>query len=109
MPGAPQDTWRSKLSGSADRRGVNLATIFVTTLVVIGLVDLNVALIVGIWVLRTIVLYMVVAFFIALLMTPATRFLKRRGMSHGGRDSARVPDRRTSSSSVSSTCSSRRS
>jgi predicted PurR-regulated permease PerM len=56
----------------------------VTVAVVIALVDINAALIVGLWVLRTIVLYVVVAFFITLLLTPATRFLKRRGMSHGG-------------------------
>ena len=51
---------------------------------VIVLVDLNAALILGLWVLRTIVVYMVVAFFLTLLMTPPTRFLRRRGMSHGG-------------------------
>ena len=51
-------------------------------------------MIVGLWVLRTIVLYVVVAFFITLLMTPATRFLKRHGLSHGGRDPGRVPGRR---------------
>jgi predicted PurR-regulated permease PerM len=84
MPAEHHDTWRSRLTGSADRRGVPLATIVITTAVVIGLLDLNVALIVGIWVLRTIVLYIVVAFFITLLLTPATRFLKSRGMSHGG-------------------------
>ena len=77
------DTWRSKLSGSADRRGVQLAPIVVGTLVVIGLLDLNAGLLVGIWVLRKILLYVVVAFFFALLLTPATRFLKHRGMSHG--------------------------
>jgi predicted PurR-regulated permease PerM len=77
------NTWRSRLSGSADRRGVPLATIVVGTLVVIGLLDLNAALLVGLWVLRKIILYAVVAFFIALLLTPPTRFLKRRGMSHG--------------------------
>jgi predicted PurR-regulated permease PerM len=77
------DTWRSRLSGSADRRGVQLAPIVVGTLVVIGLLDLNAGLLVGIWVLRKILLYVVVAFFFALLLTPATRFLKRRGMSHG--------------------------
>ena len=77
------DTWRSKLSGSADRRGVQLAPIVVGTLVVIGLLDLNAGLLVGLWVLRKILLYVVVAFFFALLLTPATRFLKHRGMSHG--------------------------
>jgi predicted PurR-regulated permease PerM len=78
------ETWRSRLSGSADRRGLQLAPIVLGTLVVIGLLDLNAGLLVGIWVLRKILLYVVVAFFFALLLTPATRFLKRRGMSHGG-------------------------
>jgi predicted PurR-regulated permease PerM len=77
------DTWRSRLSGNAGRRGIPLGTIVVTVAVAIGLLDLNVGLIVGLWVLRKIVLYAVVAFFIALLLTPATRFLKRHGMSHG--------------------------
>ena len=77
------DTWRSRLSGSADRRGVQLAPIVVGTLVVIGVLDLNAGLLVGLWVLRKILLYVVVAFFFALLLTPATRFLKQHGMSHG--------------------------
>jgi predicted PurR-regulated permease PerM len=83
MAAEHHDTWRSRLTGSADRRGVPLATIVVTVAVVIGLLDLNAALIVGLWVLRTIVLYIVVALFITLLLTPATRFLKARGLSHG--------------------------
>jgi predicted PurR-regulated permease PerM len=77
-------TWRSRLSGSAERRGVPLATIVVSAAVVIGLVDLNAALILGLWSLRTIVVYVVIAFFITLLLTPATRLLKRLGLSHGG-------------------------
>ena len=83
-PEEPPRTWRSRFTGSADRRGIPLNAIVVTVLVVIGLLDLNAAVILGIWVLRTIVLYMVLAFFITLLLTPATRFLKRRGLSHGG-------------------------
>jgi predicted PurR-regulated permease PerM len=83
-PEAPE-TWRSRFSGSASRRGVPLATIVVTAAVVIGLLDLNAALIIGLWSLRTIVVYVIVAFFITLLLTPATRFLNRRvGMTHGG-------------------------
>ena len=78
------DTWRSKLSGSADRRGIPLGTIVVSVVVVIVLLDLNAALILGLWALRTIVVYVVIAFFFTLLMTPATRFLRTRGMSHGG-------------------------
>ncbi len=78
------DTWRSKLSGSADRRGIPLGTIVASAVVVILLLDLNAALILGLWVLRTILVYAVIAFFITLLFTPATRALRRRGMSHGG-------------------------
>src|SRR5580658_10590232 len=85
MPREAPDTWRSKLSGSAQRRGIPLGTIVTSVAVVILLLDINAALIVGLWVLRTIVLYVVIAFFITLLFTPATRFLRRRlNMSHGG-------------------------
>jgi len=85
MADEPPGTWRSKLSVSAERRGIPLATIVASAAVAIGLLDLNVALIVGIWVLRRILLYVVVAFFFTLLLTPAVRFLRQRvGMSHGG-------------------------
>jgi predicted PurR-regulated permease PerM len=77
-------TWRSRLSGSAERRGVPLATIVVAAAVVIGLVDLNAALIIGLWTIRTIVVYVVIAFFVTLLLTPAVRLLKRVGLPHGG-------------------------
>jgi predicted PurR-regulated permease PerM len=83
MAGQHPETWRSRLSGSADRRGIPLATIVAAAAVTIGLLDLNIGLLVGLWVLRKIVLYAVVAFFIALMLTPATRFLKYRGISHG--------------------------
>jgi predicted PurR-regulated permease PerM len=79
------DTWRSRFTGSANRRGIPLGTIVVSAAVVIGLLDLNAALIFSLWALRNIVLYLLIAFFITLLFTPATRFLKRRvGLSHGG-------------------------
>jgi predicted PurR-regulated permease PerM len=84
MAAEPPDTWRSKLSGSADRRGIPLGTIVVSVLVVIALLDLNAALILGLWALRKIVVYVIIAFFFTLLMTPATRFLRKRGLSHGG-------------------------
>ncbi len=84
MAAESPDTWRSKLSGSADRRGIPLGTIVVSVVVVIGLLDLNAAVILGLWTLRTIVVYVIIAFFFTLLMTPATRFLRKRGMSHGG-------------------------
>ncbi len=38
------DTWRSRLSGSADRRGIPLGTIVAAAAVTIGLLDLNVGL-----------------------------------------------------------------
>lgn len=84
MPPAARETWRSKFSGSADRRGIPLGTIVVSVVTIILLLDLNAALILGLWVLRTIVVYVVIAFFFTLLLTPATRFLHRRGLSHGG-------------------------
>ncbi len=84
MAAEPPDTWRSKLSGSADRRGIPIGTIVVSVLVVIALLDLNAALILGLWALRKIVVYVIIAFFFTLLMTPATRFLRKRGLSHGG-------------------------
>ena len=62
-----------------------LATIVTAVAVIVLLLDLNAALILCLWVLRTIVLYVVIAFFITLLFTPATRFMKRRlHLSHGG-------------------------
>jgi predicted PurR-regulated permease PerM len=84
MPPAARETWRSKFSGSADRRGIPLGTIVVSVVTIILLLDLNAALILGLWVLRTIVVYAVIAFFFTLLTTPGTRFLRRRGLSHGG-------------------------
>jgi predicted PurR-regulated permease PerM len=84
MPPKPQETWRARFSGSADKRGIPLGTIVVSVLVVILLLDLNAALILGLWVLRTIIVYAIIAFFITLLLTPATRFLRRHGLSHGG-------------------------
>jgi predicted PurR-regulated permease PerM len=84
MPPEARETWRSKFSGSADRRGIPLGTIVVSVATVILLLDLNAALILGLWALRTIVVYIVIAFFFTLLLTPATRFLRRRGLSHGG-------------------------
>jgi predicted PurR-regulated permease PerM len=84
MPPEVRETWRSRFSGSADRRGIPLGTIVVSVGTVILLLDLNAALILGLWVLRTILVYVVIAFFITLLLTPATRFLRRRGLSHGG-------------------------
>lgn len=84
MAAEAQNTWRSRLTGSADRRGIPLGTIVVSVVTIILLLDLNAAIILLLWVLRTIVLYVIIAFFFTLLLTPATRFLHRHGMSHGG-------------------------
>jgi predicted PurR-regulated permease PerM len=84
MPPKAHETWRSRFSGSADRRGIPLGTIVVSVATVILLLDINAALILGLWVLRNIVVYIIIAFFFTLLMTPATRFLRRHGFSHGG-------------------------
>jgi predicted PurR-regulated permease PerM len=83
MAEEPPDTWRSRLGENAGRRGVPLTTIVVATAVAIAFIDLNAALIVGLWVLRKIVLYVVIAFFLTLFFTPPLRLLKRRGLSHG--------------------------
>jgi predicted PurR-regulated permease PerM len=84
MAPKPHETWRSRFSGSADRRGIPLGTIVVSVATIILLLDLNAALILGLWVLRNILVYAIIAFFFTLLLTPATRFLRRRGLSHGG-------------------------
>jgi predicted PurR-regulated permease PerM len=61
-----------------------LATIAVAAAVTIAFIDLNVAIVVGLWVLRKILLYIVIAFFLTVLLAPATRLLVRRAhMSHG--------------------------
>jgi predicted PurR-regulated permease PerM len=83
MAEEPRDTWRSRWGADAGRRGVPLTTIVVTVAVAIGFLDLNAALIVGLWVLRKIVLYIVIAFFLTLLLTPLMRLLRRGGLSHG--------------------------
>ena len=83
MAEEPRDTWRSRLGADAGRRGVPLTTIVVAVAVAIGFVDLNAALIVGLWVLRKIVLYIVIAFFLSFLLTPLIRLLRRAGLSHG--------------------------
>jgi predicted PurR-regulated permease PerM len=83
MAEEPPETWRSRLGETAGRRGIPLGTIVVATAVAILLLDLNVALVIGFWVLRKIVLYVVIAFFVTVLLTPPVRLLKRLGLSHG--------------------------
>jgi predicted PurR-regulated permease PerM len=83
MAEEPPETWRSRFGQTAGRRGIPLGTIVVATAVAIGLLDLNIAVVIGLWVLRKIVLYVVIAFFVTVLLTPPVRLLKRLGLSHG--------------------------
>jgi predicted PurR-regulated permease PerM len=71
-------TWRQRVGESARRRGIPLGTILTTVLVTIGVIDLNIMVVVLFWVLRTIVLYAVVATFIAVVLAPPTRAIKQR-------------------------------
>ena len=76
-------TYRGRWSAAAESRGIPLATIVTTLLVGFALLDLNALLILLLWVLRTIILYTLVAFFIAILLSPAVHLFQRRGMSRG--------------------------
>lgn len=70
------ETLSGRLARAARSNDVPLATIIATVLVV-GIALLAVALL---WVLRTIVLYVLVASFIAVLLAPAVAALERRGI-----------------------------
>ena len=65
-----------RVSESAAARGVPLATIVTTVLVV----SATVLAVILLWTLRTIVLYVIVAVFFAVLLAPAVALLERRGM-----------------------------
>jgi predicted PurR-regulated permease PerM len=85
-PAAPvhdTGTYRGRLSAAADSRGIPLATILTTLLVGFALFDLNALVILLLWVLRTIILYSVVALFIALLLSPAVHLVQRSGLPRG--------------------------
>jgi predicted PurR-regulated permease PerM len=69
--------------GAADRRGIPLPTIVAAAAVgAITLLALGLSLTL-LWALRTVLLYVLAASFIALLLTPPVHFLERRGMSRG--------------------------
>lgn len=70
-------TYRGRLSAAAHARGIPLATIVTTLVVGFLLLDVNALVILLLWVLRTIILYSVVAFFIALLLSPLVRLVER--------------------------------
>ncbi len=73
-------TYRGRFSAAAEARGVPLATILTTLLLAFALLDVNALLILLLWVLRTIILYIVVALFLALLLSPAVHVVERSGL-----------------------------
>jgi predicted PurR-regulated permease PerM len=76
-PAHDPETYRGRLSAAAHARGIPLATIVTTIVVAFAILDLNFLVILLLWVLRTILLYAVVAFFIALLLSPAVHLVQR--------------------------------
>lgn len=87
--GEPEDgsasprTYRARMWSAAESRRVPLATILTTLLVGFVLLDVNALVILLLWVLRTIILYCVVALFISLLLAPVVRVVQRAHIGHG--------------------------
>jgi len=73
------DRWHSRAMRAADRRDVPLPTILTAVAVVVG----TCLAIVLVWTLRTIVLYVLVSTFIAVLLAPAVSAIERRGLRRG--------------------------
>ena len=67
-PDASRGSWRAHIGAAARARSIPLATIVTTVAVVFIVLDLNALLILLLWVLRTVVLYVVIATFIALVL-----------------------------------------
>jgi predicted PurR-regulated permease PerM len=82
-PAHDPETYRGRLSAAAHARGIPLATIVTTIVVGFAILDLNFLVILLLWVLRTILLYAVVAFFIALLLSPAVHLVQRAVPARG--------------------------
>jgi len=76
-PVVDPETYRGRLSAAAHSRGIPLATILTTVLVAFLVLDVNALGILLLWVLRKIVLYAVVALFVALLLSPAVHMVQR--------------------------------
>jgi predicted PurR-regulated permease PerM len=79
LPDASARTLTGRISTAARRHNVPLATILVTVGVVIA-AGIGLELV---WVLRRILLYVLVAVFIAVLLSPAVMVLERRGLKRG--------------------------
>lgn len=77
------DTYRGRMWTAAAARGIPLPTILTTVLVTFLVLDVNALVIILLWSLRRIILFVVMAGFIALLLSPAVRFFERRGLSRG--------------------------
>ena len=78
-----EETYRSRMWGAAARRRVPLATILTTVVVAVVVLDLNALAILLFWVLRTIILYSVMALFLALALSPAVHLVRRARVSRG--------------------------
>jgi predicted PurR-regulated permease PerM len=84
-PAGPEgsETYRGRMFDAAAARGIPLPTILVSALVAtVTLVVVGMTLTL-LWVLRTVLLYLVASGFIALLLSPPVRFLERRGLARG--------------------------
>lgn len=68
---------------AAERRHVPIATILVTVAVVVVVLDVNALVVLLLWVLRTVILYVVMALFLALLLSPVVRGFERLGLGRG--------------------------
>jgi predicted PurR-regulated permease PerM len=74
--------YRRRMWAAATAHGIPLATILTATLIAFALLDLNVLVITLLWVLRRVILYCIIAGFIALLLAPAVRLMGRIGVPH---------------------------
>jgi predicted PurR-regulated permease PerM len=72
-------SWRSRVGAAAASRGIPIGTIATTVLVVIAVLDLNAFVVLLLWVLRSLILSLLIASFIAILLRPLVRVLERRG------------------------------
>ncbi len=81
--GAGTPTYRGRVRDAAAARGIPIATIATTVVVAVLVLDINALAILLLWVLRTVILYIVVATFVALLLTPVVHRVQRTGLSRG--------------------------
>lgn len=83
LDGADGDTYRGRMWAAAARRGVPLATILTVLVVGFAVLDADILVVLLLWVLRTVILYTVIALFLALLLSPAVHLVERTGASRG--------------------------